>query len=92
METVGATQHHAVRGDILWMHLGRIYGAAERRKRSPASPIEGQKVEYVAPIRMKKFMEYPLMGVIKVELPILGGEPPASELVTKLSNPLLAAR
>lgn len=43
-------------------------------------------------LRMKKFMEYPLMGVIKVELPILGGEPPASDLVTKLSNALLAER
>jgi hypothetical protein len=43
-------------------------------------------------LRMKSFMEYPLMGVIKVELPILGSDPPASELVTKLSNALLAER
>lgn len=43
-------------------------------------------------LRMKKFMEYPLMGVIKVELPILGAEPPSSDLVTKLSNALLAER
>jgi len=43
-------------------------------------------------LRMKKFMEYPLMGVIKVELPVLGAEPPSSDLVTKLSNALLAER
>jgi hypothetical protein len=43
-------------------------------------------------LRMKSYMEYPLMGVIKVELPILGTEPPPSELVTKLSNALLAER
>jgi len=43
-------------------------------------------------LRMKSFMEYPLMGVIKVELPVLGAEAPPSELVTKLSNALLAER
>ena len=43
-------------------------------------------------LRMKSFMDYPLMGVIKVELPILGTEPPSSDLVTKLSNALLAER
>jgi hypothetical protein len=43
-------------------------------------------------LRMKSFMEYPLMGVVKVELPILGADPPASELITKLSNALLAER
>ena len=32
------------------------------------------------------------MGVIKVELPVLGTEVPASELVTKLANALLAER
>jgi hypothetical protein len=43
-------------------------------------------------LRMKSFMEYPLMGVIKVELPVLGPDPPHSDLVTKLSNALLAER
>jgi hypothetical protein len=43
-------------------------------------------------LRMRRFMDYPLMGVIKVELPVLGAEPPTSELVTKLSNALLAER
>jgi hypothetical protein len=43
-------------------------------------------------LRMRRYMEYPLMGVIKVELPILDNEPPPSELVTKLSNALLAER
>jgi hypothetical protein len=43
-------------------------------------------------LRMKSYMEYPLMGVIKVELPVLGADPPPSELVTKLSNALLAER
>jgi hypothetical protein len=43
-------------------------------------------------LRMRSFMDYPLMGVIKAELPILGAEPPRSELVTKLSNALLAER
>ena len=43
-------------------------------------------------LRMKSFMEYPLMGVVKVELPILGADPPHSDLVTKLSNALLAER
>jgi hypothetical protein len=43
-------------------------------------------------LRMKSYMEYPLMGVIKVELPILGTEPPLSDLITKLSNGLLAER
>jgi hypothetical protein len=43
-------------------------------------------------LRVKGRMEYPLMGVIKVELPILGTEPPQSAFVTKLSNALLAER
>jgi hypothetical protein len=43
-------------------------------------------------LRMRSRMEYPLMGVVKVELPILGAEPPSSDLVTKLSNGLLAER
>jgi hypothetical protein len=43
-------------------------------------------------LRLKRFMEYPLMGVIKVELPVLGADLPRSELVTKLSNALLAER
>lgn len=43
-------------------------------------------------LRMKKFMEYPLMGVIKVELPSITPDPPQSDLVTKLSNALLAER
>jgi hypothetical protein len=43
-------------------------------------------------LRMKRYMEYPLMGVIKVELPVLGPDPPASDHVTKLSNALLAER
>ena len=43
-------------------------------------------------LRLQRFMEYPLMGVIKVELPLLGTEPPPSTLVTKLSNALLAER
>lgn len=43
-------------------------------------------------LRLRRYMDYPLMGVIKVELPVLGAEPPSSELVTKLSNALLAER
>ncbi len=43
-------------------------------------------------LRLQKYMDYPLMGVIKVELPLMGTEPPPSELVTKLSNALLAER
>ena len=40
-------------------------------------------------LRMKSFMEYPLMGVVKVELPVLGADPPTSDLITRLSNALL---
>ncbi len=43
-------------------------------------------------LRQRRYMDYPLMGVIKVELPILGNEPPHSDLVTKLSGALLAER
>ena len=43
-------------------------------------------------LRMKRYMDYPLMGVIKVELPILGADPPPSDVVTKISNALLAER
>ena len=43
-------------------------------------------------LRLTRFMDYPLMGVIKIELPLLGTEPPPSTLVTKLSNALLAER
>jgi hypothetical protein len=43
-------------------------------------------------LRLQRFMDYPLMGVIKVELPLFGTEPPPSTLVTKLSNALLAER
>jgi hypothetical protein len=41
---------------------------------------------------LRRYMDYPLMGVIKVELPVLGPEAPSSALVTKLSNALLAER
>lgn len=43
-------------------------------------------------LRQKARMEFPLMGVIKVELPSLNAEPPTSELVNRLSNALLAER
>lgn len=43
-------------------------------------------------LRMRAQMDYPLMGVIKVELPVLGTEVPPSDLVTKLANALLAER
>lgn len=43
-------------------------------------------------LRMKSYMEYPLMGVVKAELPVLGADAPNSELITKLSNALLAER
>jgi hypothetical protein len=43
-------------------------------------------------LRLRAQMDYPLMGVIKVELPVLGTEVPSSELITKLSNALLAER
>jgi hypothetical protein len=43
-------------------------------------------------LRQKARMEFPLMGVIKVELPSLNAEPPSSELVNRLSNALLAER
>ncbi len=43
-------------------------------------------------LRLRAQMDYPLMGVIKVELPVLGNDPPTSDLVTKLSNALLAER
>jgi hypothetical protein len=43
-------------------------------------------------LRMHRFMDYPLMGVIKVELPILGTEAPTSNLINKLACALLAER
>lgn len=43
-------------------------------------------------LRLQRYMDYPLMGVIKVELPILGADPPSSELVNCLSSALLAER
>ena len=43
-------------------------------------------------LRLRAQMDYPLMGVIKVELPVLGTDPPTSDLVTRLANALLAER
>ena len=43
-------------------------------------------------LRIRAQMDYPLMGVIKVELPVLGTDPPKSDLVTRLANALLAER
>jgi hypothetical protein len=51
-----------------------------------------QVVVWYLRLRLAKFMDYPLMGVVKVEMPILSPEPPNSAAVTKLSNALLAER
>lgn len=53
---------------------------------------EGSIVFWYVRIRPQHGLDYPLMGVIKVEMPNLGREPADSDLVDQLSNCLIAER
>lgn len=53
---------------------------------------EGSIVFWYVRIRPQRGLDYPLMGVIKVEMPNLGREPVDSDLVDLLSNCLIAER
>ena len=75
----------------LWQLLADLPEGHRTMAFKAASMVFTVAVWYVR-LRIKSFMEYPLMGVIKVELPVLGADPPASALINKLSNALLAER
>lgn len=53
---------------------------------------EGAIAFWYVRIRPQHGLDYPLMGVIKVEMPNLGREPVDSDLVDQLSNCLIAER
>jgi len=52
----------------------------------------GKVVVWYVRLREQKHLEYPLMGVVKVELPNLGGEAVPSELIDEISSALIAER
>ncbi len=60
--------------------------------RWPGESREGRMVFWYVRIRPQRHLEYPLMGVVKVELPNPSREPVDSELVDLLSGCLVAER
>lgn len=52
----------------------------------------GKAVQWYVRLREQKEMDYPLMGVIKVEFPNLKEEPVPSDLIDELSGALVAER
>lgn len=52
----------------------------------------GKAVQWYVRLREQKEMDYPLMGVVKVEFPNLAEEPVASDLIDELSGALVAER
>lgn len=52
----------------------------------------GKAVQWYVRLREQKEMDYPLMGVIKIEFPNLGEEPVPSELIDDISGALVAER
>ena len=52
----------------------------------------GKAVQWYVRLREQKEMDYPLMGVVKVELPNLNEEPVPSDLIDELSGALVAER
>ena len=52
----------------------------------------GKAVVWYVRLREQRHLDYPLMGVVKVEFPNLSGEPIASELVDEISSALVAER
>lgn len=52
----------------------------------------GKAVQWYVRLREQREMEYPLMGVVKIELPNLDEEPVPSELIDELSAALVAER
>jgi hypothetical protein len=60
--------------------------------RWPGEDREGKIVFWYVRIRPQKGLDYPLMGVVKVEMPNPSREPVDSALVDELSNCLAAER
>lgn len=60
--------------------------------RWPGQDREGSILFWYVRIRPQRGLDYPLMGVVKVELPNLGREPADSDLVDGISNCLIAER
>jgi len=52
----------------------------------------GKAVQWYVRLREQKHLDYPLMGVVKVELPNLGGEPIPSDLINEISGALVSER
>lgn len=60
--------------------------------RWPEESREGKVVFWYVRIRPQKALDYPLMGVVKVEMPNPSREPVDSELVDQISGALVAER
>jgi hypothetical protein len=56
------------------------------------SARSGKVVVWYVRLREQKHLDYPLMGVIKIELPNLGGEPVPSDVINEISGALVAER
>jgi len=56
------------------------------------SAQEGKVIFWYVRLREQKYMDYPLMGVVKVELANPSREPISSEIIDKISSALLAEK
>jgi hypothetical protein len=56
------------------------------------SARSGKVAIWYVRLREQKHLDYPLMGVVKVELPNLSGEEVSSELINEISSALVAER
>jgi hypothetical protein len=56
------------------------------------SARSGKVAVWYVRLREQKHLDYPLMGVVKVELPNLAGEAVASDLINEISGALVAER
>jgi hypothetical protein len=56
------------------------------------SARSGKVAIWYVRLREQKHLDYPLMGVVKVELPNLSGEAVSSELINEISSALVAER
>jgi len=83
----------ASRGKTLRLSLFQLLATLKVNQRTVAfARGEGHVVFWYLRIREQQHLEYPLMGVMKIEYPNPSREPVASELIDHLSRALVAER
>lgn len=69
-----------------------LAGLPEAHRTAAFSVLSGTVAVWYVRIRPQKHLDYPLMGVVKVEYPNPSGEPVPSELIDELSRALVGER